>query len=307
MKAARIHEFGSSKKIHIENIPIPRIKKNEALIRVRAAGVNPVDWHIREHQYNPPGTQRLPQTLGQDFSGVIEKMGSGLKSSEFKVGDEVLGEVWGSFAEYVVAPIKSLVRKPKGMDFITAASIPLAGLTAWQVVVDTAKAKPGMRFLIHGASGPVGTFAVQFAKLKGAEVAATASRSNFRFLKSIGVDQLIDYRSERFEYEVSDIDVVIEHLGGDTQLRSFGVMKKGGTLINLVGEVDKRAAKKAGVRAIDFGMGYDVEELKKIVDLVAKGKIKTHVTQILPLRQVRKALDLNQQGKSHGKIVLKVA
>jgi NADPH:quinone reductase-like Zn-dependent oxidoreductase len=306
MKAVRIHKFGNSDQVQIEEVSMPKIGPNKALIRIRAAGVNPVDWMVRERIYNPEGADRVPMTLGQDFSGVIESIEPGAKTT-FKEGDEVFGEVWGSFAQYAAVPLQDLVRKPKTVDFQVAASLPMPALTAWQVVIDTAEAKPGMRFLIHGASGGVGSFAAQFAKWKNAEVIATASKPSFEFLRSIGVSQIIDYQHERFEDKVKDVDVVIDPLGGDTQARSWQVLKKGGMLINLVGELSEAAAKKAGVRGVEFGMEYDTEDLEEIANLVDRGIIKPHITGVLPLDQARKALDLNQGGESHGKIVLQVS
>ena len=183
----------------------------------------------------------------------------------------------------------------------------MSALTAWQAVIDTAHASKGKRFLIHGAGGGVGSFAAQFAKYKGAFVAATASRRSIPYLRSIGVDQVIDYEHERFEDEVGDIDVVIEHLGGATQRRSFHTLKKGGMLINLIGEMDRAAARKAGAKGILFEMEYDTHDLAQIARLVDQGVITPHISKVLTLRQARRAIDLNERGLSHGKIVLRVA
>jgi NADPH:quinone reductase-like Zn-dependent oxidoreductase len=307
MKAVRIHEFGGPERVQVEEVAIPKVTRGTALVRIRAAAVNPVDWAVREHIYNPKGADRLPLTLGQDFAGVIEKIGpSSKKQAGLREGDEVFGEVFGSFAEYALVPLKDLVRKPASLDFNVAAALPMPALTAWQATIDTANAKPGMRFLIHGASGGVGSFAAQFARWKGAEVAATASRHSFDYLRSFGVDPVIDYKSERFEERIRDVDVVLDPLGGETQSRSWGILKRGGMLINLIGEIDKDAARRADVRAVDFGMEYDVEDLQEIAGLVEQGIIKPHISKVLPLDQARQALDLNQQGKSHGKIILEV-
>ena len=202
--------------------------------------------------------------------------------------------------------MKDLVKKPASLDFKIAAALPMPALTAWQAIIDTAGAKPGMRFLIHGASGGVGSFAAQFARWKGAEVAATASEPSFDYLRSIGVDPVIDYKRDRFEEKLHDVDVVLDPLGGETQARSWRVLKRTGTLITLIGEIDEDAARRAGVRAIDFGMEYDVEDLEEIAGLVEGGIIKPHISKVLPLDQARQAMDLNQQGNSHGKIVLEV-
>ncbi|TMB09231.1 MAG: NADP-dependent oxidoreductase [Deltaproteobacteria bacterium] len=305
MKAVRIHEFGGPERVQLEEVAIPKVTRGKALVRIRAAAVNPVDWMVREHLYNPKGADRVPLTLGQDFAGVIEKIGAGSKTSLHE-GDAVFGEVFGSFAEYALAPLKDLVKKPASLDFKIAAALPMPALTAWQAIIDTAGAKPGMRFLIHGASGGVGSFAAQFARWKGAEVAATASEPSFDYLRSIGVDPVIDYKRDRFEEKLRDVDVVLDPLGGETQARSWRVLKRTGTLITLIGEIDEDAARRAGVRAIDFGMEYDVEDLEEIASLVEGGIIKPHISKVLPLDQARQAMDLNQQGNSHGKIVLEV-
>jgi NADPH:quinone reductase-like Zn-dependent oxidoreductase len=310
MKAVRINAFGGSDQVQLENVGAPVIGKDEALVSVRAAGVNPIDWMIREKIYNPEGTDRVPLTLGQDFSGVIEKIAPGT-DTELRPGDEVFGEAWGTFADYVAVPVSDLVRKPRTISFATAASIPMPGLTAWQLVHapyrGAAGALRGKRFLIHGASGGVGSFAAQFAKLEGAEVIATASPTSFDYLEEIGVDRVIDYHNERFENLVKGIDVVVDPQGGDVQVRSWNVLRKGGTLINLIGEIDGERAKQAGVKTIEFEMRYDVNDLRKIIQLVEAGKVRPHISKVLPIEQARHALDLNQQGQSHGKIILKVA
>lgn len=243
MKAVRINNFGGPEQVRIEEIPTPEVKPRMSRVRVKAVSVNPVDWMIREKIYNPEGADRVPMTLGQDFAGVIDAVGRGDKSP-FREGDEVFGEAWGAFAEYVLLPTRDLVRKPPSIDPSVAAAIPMIGLTAWQAIVDTAEAGPGMRFLIHGAGGGVGSMAVQFAKLKEARVVATGSGASIEYLRSIGVEQVIDYETQTFEELVSDVDVVLDPLGGETQARSWGVLKKGGMLINLVGEIDETAAKR---------------------------------------------------------------
>jgi NADPH:quinone reductase-like Zn-dependent oxidoreductase len=305
MKAVRIHEFGSSDRVQVEDVPAPSPQQGEAQVRVRAAGVNPVDWMVRERIYNPEGADRVPLTLGQDFAGVIEEMGPGTQTL-FREGEEVFGEAWGTFAEYAIVPAKDLVRKPRGIEFQVAASIPMPALTAWQAVVDTAGAKPGMRFLIHGAAGAVGSFAAQFARWKGAEVIATAGGESFDFLRSSGIDQVIDYRKQQFDELARDIDVVLDPVGGDTQARSWRTLKRGGLLINLIGEIDETAARKHGVRTVAFEMRYDTQDLEEIARLVEHGTIKPHIARVMPLELARQAMDLNQHGQSHGKIVLEV-
>ncbi len=306
MRAARIHAFGPSAKVRVEDTSVPRPRKGAALVRVRAAAVNPVDWMVVRKIYNPKGADRVPLTLGQDFAGIIEETGPGSRS-RFREGDRVFGETWGSFAEFAVVPLRHLVRMPRSLDFVVAASIPMPALTAWQMVVDTARASPKKVFLIHGVSGGVGSFAAQFALWKGARVIGTASRSSFAFLKRIGVDVVIDYHRQRFEKLVAGVDVVIDPIGGATQKRSWGVLKKGGMLINLIGEIDRAAARRAGVRAVEFAMRYDTRDLRQIARLVEKGVVRPHITKVLPLSRASRAMDLNEHGRSHGKVVLRVA
>jgi NADPH:quinone reductase-like Zn-dependent oxidoreductase len=183
----------------------------------------------------------------------------------------------------------------------------MPSLTAWQAVVDLAQTNADMRVLVHGAAGGVGSFAVQLARLKGAYVIGTASPPSFSWLRRIGVNEVIDYQHERFEDKVRDVDVVIDPLGGDVQARSWAVLKRGGLLINLVGQVDEQAAAHAGVRAVALRMRYDADELREIVGLVERGLIQPHVAKVLSLAEARTAMELNRQGQSHGQIVLKVA
>jgi NADPH:quinone reductase-like Zn-dependent oxidoreductase len=313
MKAVRIHEFGGPDKMHLENVAMPDPRPGEFLVRVVAAALNPIDWKIREHLVPAKGADDMPLILGRDFSGIIVALGPGTAEPfpdtlpPIRIGSEVLGEISGSFAEYVTVPAKDAVLKPPSLDLVTAASLPMPSLTAWQAVIDIAQARANMHFLVHGAAGSVGSFAAQLARMQGASVTATASRPSFEWLRQIGVDEIVDYQHQRFEDEVHDVDVVIDPMGGDVQARSFKVLKRGGLLINLVGQIDERAAEQAGVRAVTLFMRYDADELREIVGLVERGLLRPHVTSVLSLSEARKAMDLNQQGRSHGQIVLKVA
>ena len=313
MRAVRIHAFGGPDTVNIEDVPTPEPRPGEVLIRVMAAALNPVDWKIREQLFNPLGADRVPLTLGQDFSGRVVALGPGAIESAtdtiapLAIGSEVLGETWGSFAEYVVAPARNVVFKPPGLAHVTAASLPMPSLTAWQAVIDSARASSELRILVHGAAGGVGSFAVQLARLHGAWVIGTASPPSFDWLRRIDISEIVDYQHERFEDRVRDVDVVIDPFGGEVQARSWKVLKPGGLLINLIGQVDEAAAARAGVGALAFGMRYDTQELREIVGLVDDGLILPHVAKVLSLTEARQAMDLNQQGRSHGQIVLKVA
>jgi NADPH:quinone reductase-like Zn-dependent oxidoreductase len=306
MRAVRINAFGGPEKVQLTDIAEPRPGPGEALVRVHAAALNPIDWMIREHLYNPPGSDRLPLTLGEDFAGVVAALGSGV-SEPLAVGDAVLGEHLGSFAEYVTAPARDLVPKPQPLDFVTAAALPMPALTAWQAIVDIARVTVGTRVLVHGAGGGVGSFAVQLAKLKGAEVIATTSAPNFAWLHQLGVEHIIDYQEQRFEQLTRDVDVVLDPKGGELQARSLKVMRRGGMLINLVGQIDAAAAVRAGVRAVTLRMRYDVVALRQIAALVAHGEVRPHVARVLDLDEAPTAMELNRHNQSHGQIVLKVA
>jgi NADPH:quinone reductase-like Zn-dependent oxidoreductase len=305
MKAVRIHSFGGPDVLRFEDAPRPEPATRQVLVRVHAAGVNPVDWKIREGKF---GQIPFPTVMGSDFSGEIEALGPGVE--EFRVGEMVFGSVAdesGSYAQYALAPISHIVEKPKQIDHTTAAAIPVPALTAWQALFDEAKLEPGQRVLIHAASGGVGNFAVQFAKWKGAHVIGTASGSNADLVRSLGADEFIDYRSTRFENAVRDVDVVFDTIGGDTQERSWKVLKKGGVLVSIVQPPSEQGAKAHNVRGIF--MREDAtrnEELIQISKLVANGQVKVNVETILPLGEARKAQELSQTGHARGKIVLKV-
>ncbi len=308
MKAIRIHSYGHSDQLKIEEIPNPKIKDdNEVVVKIHAVGVNPVDWKIREGNFKDFMPASFPLTIGQDFSGEIAEVGNNVH--DFPAGDQVFGFVpSGAYAEYADVSVKELARKPESIDFVTAASVPTAGLTAWQMIIDEAKVSEGQVVLIHGAAGGVGSFATQLAKWKKARVIATASQGDTDYLKSIGVDQVIDYKSERFEEKVKDVDAVIDLIGGETQAHSYRVLKKGGggVIISTVGLMDEAEAKKWGARGISFRMTYDGSGLTQIAKLVDQGILKPRVDKVLPLTDAKKAQDLNQTGQSHGKMVLQV-
>lgn len=306
MKAVHIHEMGGPDVLRYEDVPIPEPGTHEVLVRVHAAGVNPVDWKIREGHL---GKIALPAIMGSDFSGEIEALGP--EVTEFRVGESVLGSVAdesGSYAEFALADVSTIIEKPAGIDHVQAAAIPVPAMTAWQALFDTAELRKGQKVLIHAAAGGVGGFAVQFAKWKGAHVIGTASGANAELVRSFGVDEFIDYRSTRFEDKVRDADVVFDTIGGETQERSWKVLKKGGILVSIVQPPSEKAAAARGVRGVH--MVEDAKrttELTQIAELVVSGRVKVNVETILPLREARKAQELSQSGHARGKIVLLVS
>jgi len=305
MKAVHIDEMGGPEVLKYEDVPRPEPGVGEVLVRVHAAGVNPVDWKIREGYM---GKIALPAIMGSDFSGEVEALGP--EVTEFHPGQMVFGSVAdesGSYAEYALAPVTQIIEKPAGLDHVQAAAIPVPAMTAWQALFNVAKLQPGQKVLIHAAAGGVGGFAVQFAKWKGAQVIATASGANAQLVRSLGADQFIDYRSTRFEDHARDVDVVFDTIGGETQERSWQVLKKGGILVSVVQPPSEKTAKAHGVRAVMHLEDAKLTgELAQIAELVATGRIKVNVETILPLREARKAQDLSQTGHARGKIVLVV-
>lgn len=304
MKAIRIHEFGGPDVLRYEDIPESQPGPGEVRVRVIAAGVNPIDWKIRSGYMEIP----LPMTVGSDVAGVVDAIGQGVDS--FQPEDEVFGKAsvgQGGYAEYTVVNSTQIAQKPKSIGFIESAAIPTAGLAAWQSLFDIAGLERGQTVLIHGAAGGVGSFAVQFAKWKGAYVIGTASSKNAEFLKGIGCDEVIDYRNQQFEEIVSNLDVVLDTIGGDTLERSWGVLKPGGFLVTTVASIPEGTPQKHGVRAERLMTQADGKELAQIAAIIDERKIKPIVTTVLPLADAQKAHEMSESGHTRGKIVLRVA
>lgn len=308
MKAVRIHEFGGPEVLKVEETPRPKPAADEVLIKIHATGVNPVDWKIRKGSRKEKFPSNFPLTLGWDVSGVIEEVGTNVKN--FKKGDEVYSRPDttknGTYAEYVVVKANQVGLKPKTIDHEEAAAVPLAGLTAWQGLFDHGKLEAGQKVLIHGASGGVGSFAVQFAKWKGAYVIGTTSQKNFDLLKKLGADEVIDYKKEKFEEKVKNVDLVFDTIGGDTQKRSLLVIKKGGRLITTVKPEFEKEAKEKGIHLEGYMAQSYPEELNKIAQLIDEGKVEPVISKILPLEKAAEAQKLSENGHVVGKIVLQV-
>ena len=307
MKAIRFHTPGGPEVLELEELPRPVPKAGEVLVQVFAAGVNPVDWKIRRSGgkgFGPP----LPQIPGFDIAGVVASVGDGVK--RFAPGDPVFGYLslqrGGAYAEYAIALEGELARKPEKLSFDEAAGVPLAALTAWQALVDTAQLDEGQAVLIHGAAGGVGHFAVQIAKARGAHVIATASQKNHEFLKKLGADEVIDYTTQRFEEQVSGVDVVLDSIGGDTQTRSLGVLAPGGILVSIVGGPPQAELEKRKVRGAGILVHPDGKELEEIAHLVDQGKLRVEVSATFPLADAGKAHELSEAGHVRGKVVLHV-
>ncbi|MFJ8048492.1 NADP-dependent oxidoreductase [Streptomyces luteogriseus] len=292
------------KEVEIER-PVP--KPNEVLVRVRAAGVNPTDW---KHRATGGFLGEPPFVLGWDVSGVVEAVGIGVVA--FAPGDEVFGMLpypygHGSHAEYVIAPVRALTRKPAGVDHTQAGALPLVSLTAWQALTEHADLRPGQRVLIHAAAGGVGHVAVQIAKARGAYVIGTASAGKHAFLREIGVDEAVDYRETDVTEAVKDVDVVLDTIGGDTSLRSLRVLRPGGVLVSILpGGSDElyEEAERLGVRALRMLVDADRGGMEAIAELVGTGKLRATIAGTFPLAEAAEAHALGDTGRTTGKLVL---
>jgi NADPH:quinone reductase-like Zn-dependent oxidoreductase len=306
MTAVRIHDFGGREVLKVEQVARPKPGTGEMLVRVYAAGVNPVDWKIRAGHARGMIKDGLPFTLGFDVSGVVEEMGEGL--TQFKVGDDVFAYLsltrGGGYAEYAIIKFSEAAKKPAKTSHVEAAAVPLAALTAWQALFDTAHLDKGQSVLIHAGAGGVGSFAVQLAKWKGAHVIATASKDNLDFLRQIGADEVIDYKNQKFHEIVKDVDVVLDPVGGQTQEDSFKVLKKGGILVSIVGPPSRQRAEELGVRVAAILVQPDGGELAQIAKLIDEGHVKPIVSHVFPLADVAKAHEQSETGHTRGKIVL---
>jgi NADPH:quinone reductase-like Zn-dependent oxidoreductase len=308
MKAVVIHEYGGPEVLKYENISRPEPKEDQLLVRVIAAGVNPVDGMIRSGMFANE-KRAFPIILGGDIAGVVEKAGS--KITKFKPGDPVFAYVSldnsGGYAQYALVTEREAAPKPKSLTYVEAAAVPIVAMTAWQALIDTAKLESGQTVLIHGGSGGVGSFAIQIAKARGANVIATASTANQDLLKQLGADVTIDYTKQKFEDIAKDVDVVLDSIGKDTLARSYGVVKRGGIIVSLVARPNESELEKHGIRGAALDVEPNSEELAEIGKLIDDKKIKVIVSQIFPLAEARKAQEQVATGHTRGKIVLKIA
>ncbi|CAL9549788.1 2-haloacrylate reductase [Streptomyces sp. enrichment culture] len=309
MRAVVISQWGGPEVLTEVEADRPEPGLNEILVRVRAAGVNPVDWKTRAGGALI-GWGETPM-VGWDVSGTVEAVGPGV--TVYRPGDEVYGmphfpRQAGGYAEYVAAPARHFARKPASLDHVQAAALPLAALTAWQALVEGAGLQPGERVLVHAAAGGVGHLAVQIAKARGAYVIGTASAAKHGLLRGLGADELVDYRAQDFAEAVSEVDVVLDGLGGEVARRSLEVLKPGGRLVSLPGPGDVPAeAAERGVHASWMLVEPDRKGLEEIAALADRGLLKPMVDTVLPLEQAARAHEIGEQGRTTGKIVLTVA
>lgn len=332
MKAVRIHRYGGQEVVRVEEAARPVPGPNDLLVAVHAASVNPVDFKIRDGALKVLIRYAMPLTLGNDLSGVVEEVGANV--TRFKPGDAVYARLdkdrIGAFAEWALVSEEATASKPAELGHVEAASLPLVGLTSWQALVDLGGLRAGQKVLIHAGSGGVGTFAIQLAKHLGAHVATTASARNHDLVRSLGANEVIDYRSTRFEDVLSDYDMVFDTQGGETLERSFSVVRRGGVVVTVGGKPDAKFARAWGLswplvlvlgvlsrrvtrlareRDIRFDylfMSPSGKELDQIADLVVRGIIRPIVDRTYTLDDAREALAYVESGRAVGKVVLRV-
>jgi NADPH:quinone reductase-like Zn-dependent oxidoreductase len=311
MRAVQINKYGGSEVVELnKNAPKPSATAGRLLAEVYSAGVNPVDWKIRDGYMSKTAPLQFPVTLGGDFSGVVQEVAAGVTG--FKKGDEVYGRDGfpntgtGSFADFIAVDAKVTAPKPKNINHIEAAALPLTGVSAIQALTEHIGLTKGKKILIHGGAGGIGSMAIPLAKHLGAHVATTASDKDISFVKELGADEIIDYKKQSFEGLLHDYDAVYDTVGGETYTRSHKVLKKGGIIVSMLEQPNEDLMKRYGVKAIGQFTQANSERLGKLTGYVEKGVIKAHVDKTFPLEQAREALDYQQHGKTVGKVVIKI-
>jgi NADPH:quinone reductase-like Zn-dependent oxidoreductase len=306
MMAWRVHEFGPPETMRFERVPVPAPGPGEVLVKVHAAGVGPWDGWIRGGRSALP--QPLPLTLGSELSGEIEAVGP--EVTGLRAGDQVYGvtnpRFIGAYAEHALASAAMIARKPASLSYIEAASVPVVAVTAWQGLFDEAQLAAHQTVLIHGAAGNVGAYAVQIARRAGIRSIATAAADDLVCVRELGADTVVDFRNERFEDAARDVDAVLDLVGGETQNRSFQVLRRGGKLVSTVSKPDQELAKSHGVDATFFLVKVTTGHLREVADMVDRGDLRTRVGKVLPLADAREAHFIleGRRPSSKGKIVL---
>ncbi len=311
MKVAQLVKYGGTEAIVFNpNAPPPTLTEGSILVEVEAAGVNPFDWKMREGMMQKMIPLTFPVTAGADFSGVVSEVGGGV--SNYKKGDEVYGQASildgnsGAFAEMVVVGLNTIVHKPKSITHVEAAALPLVGVSAIQALIEHMKLTRGQRILIHGGAGGIGSIAIQIGKHLGAYVVTTVSKEDAEYVKSLGADQTIDYKSEHFETILKDFDAVYDTVGGEINTRSYQVLKKGGILVSMLEQPKPELVKQYGITYIAQQTKVTSEKLTELARLVDEKVIKVHVDKIFPLEKAGEALSYLEDGLARGKVVVEI-
>jgi len=304
MKAIVYEKFGGPEVLHVAEMPVPEPRAGEVQVRVEAAGLNPVDGKMRAGLF--PSGERFPKIPLRDFAGEVTALGSGV--TQFQVGEKVYGVTGnGSAAEYTIASPSAMAARPSSLNAVEAAAVPLASMTAWQALFDHGHLVAGERVLIHAAAGGVGTFAVQFAKWKGAFVIGTASSANHAMLRDLGADELIDYASVDFSSAVSNVDLVLFSIGPSAMTGSLKVLRRGGRLVSITVPPDASAASALGVTATHMVMQPSSAQLAEIASLIDQGVVKVLIDETFPLEKVQDAMRELEEGHTVGKIAVRVS
>jgi NADPH:quinone reductase-like Zn-dependent oxidoreductase len=311
MKAVRIHQYGGTEVLRYEDAPQPEPQPGEILVRVHAAGINPVDWKTRAGSgMSGRYGEAFPMIPGWDVSGVVETVASDV--SAFKPGDEVFGmvrfpDIGSAYAEYVAAPAAHFALKPSTVDHVQAAAVPLAALTAWQALFEAANLSAGQRILILGASGGVGHLAAQVAKWKGAYTIGTSSTANLDFLQTLGVDESVDYTRQRLDEAIAPVDLVLDTVGGDIAAQAYALVKPGGSFVSIVGAANPEKGLAGEVTSANILVHTSASQMAQIADLMAEGCLQASISEVFPLTEVAQAHEFGQnRPQRRGKLVLQV-
>ncbi len=310
MKVAQFTTYGGPEVIEIQDVPNPTPAKNQVLIQVYAATINPFDYKVRRGDMKVMMPLKLPLTLGGNLSGVVTEVGTDV--ANFKVGDEVFGQSYafgggsGAIAEYAVSNIDTIAIKPKKVNHIEAGSLPLVGSSAIQALEQHINLQKNQKILIHGGAGGIGGIAIQLAKHLGLYVATTVGSKDVEFVKSLGADKVIDFKTQDFSTMLKDYDAVYDTVGGETTEKSFKVLKSGGILVSMLGEPSKDLAKQFGVTVIGQNTQTNAKNLSRLAELVDQGAIKPIVDKVFPLDQAKQAFEYTETGHPRGKVVIRI-
>jgi alcohol dehydrogenase len=312
MKSAQITRYGNTNEvIEIRQTSTPNLSAGKVLVEVKAAGINPIDWKIREGYMQRMIHLQFPSTLGLDFFGIVKQVGEDV-SSDFNQGNEVYGQAGvpmggsGSFSDVALAIATSIAHKPKTLGHIEAAALPLVGVSAWQALVENIALSNGQRILIHGGAGGIGSIAIQLAKNLGAYVATTVSINDKQFVQELGADEVIDYRTQPFEDIINDYDAVVDTVGGETYSRSFKVLRKGGIVVSMLEQPNSELMEQYGVKSVFQFTQVNRERLSKLAEWVDQNKVRVNVEKTYSLDEAGKALDYSRDIHPRGKIVLTI-
>jgi NADPH:quinone reductase-like Zn-dependent oxidoreductase len=309
MKAAQINEYGGESAMQtVEHVPKPEPGDGEVQVEVYAAAANPFDWKVRDGLIAPDKLE-FPATLGGDCAGTVSALGANVQG--FEVGQPVFGQAGaasghGSFAEFTVVKATSLASKPENVDYVTAAALPLAAVSAYQALVDHANLQPGQKILIHGGAGGLGAMAVQIAKSLGAYVAATCSQEDMDYVKEIGADEAIDYKSQDFSEILKDYDAVFDTVGGDANEKSYKILRPGGVLVSMTSEENERSSKEKDIHYVHQFTRATPERLLAVKELVEAGKVKVNIDKVFSLDEASQALEYLKTGHHRGKVVISI-